>query len=186
MVPGKHISLTVADTGSGMEQKVIDRIFDPYFTTKEKGKGTGLGLAVVDGIIKSHGGRINVSSQPGKGTEINVYLPVIQPLETAKSPEDNLPIQTGKEHILVVDDQQLIVDMERKMLERLGYHVTARTSSTEALEAFRMQPDKFNMVITDMTMPNMRGDQLAEKMIEIRPDIPVILCTGFSEMKWYS
>ncbi len=182
MVPGKHISLTVTDTGPGMEQRVIDRIFDPYFTTKEKGKGTGLGLAVVDGIIKSHGGRIIVYSEPGKGTEFKVHLPVIKPQETAKINEDNLPIQKGKEHILLVDDQELIVDMERKMLERLGYHVTARISSTDALEAFRAQPDKFDIVITDMTMPNMTGDKLAEEMIKIRSDIPVILCTGFSEM----
>jgi len=182
MVPGKHVCLTVVDTGPGMEQSVIDRIFDPYFTTKEKGKGTGLGLAVVAGIIKGHGGRISIYSEPGKGAEFKVYLPVIKPQETAKSIGDDLPIQKGKEHILLVDDQKLIVDMERKMLERLGYHVTARISSTDALEAFRAQPDKFDVVITDMTMPNMTGDKLAEEMIKIRSDIPVILCTGFSEM----
>jgi len=182
MVPGKHVCLTVADTGPGMEQSIIDRIFDPYFTTKEKGKGTGLGLAVVDGIIKSHGGRISISSEPEKGTEFKVYLPVIKPQERAKSIDNDLPIQKGNEYILLVDDQKLIVDMERKMLERLGYHVTTRTSSPDALQAFRAQPDKFDVVITDMTMPNMTGGKLTEEMIKIRSDIPVILCTGFSEM----
>ncbi|MCP4370038.1 MAG: PAS domain S-box protein [Deltaproteobacteria bacterium] len=182
MVPGKHVCLAVVDTGPGMEQKVIDRIFDPYFTTKEQGKGTGLGLAVVDGIVKSHGGRMNVYSEPGKGTEFKVYLPVIKSQKTAKSIEDDLPIQKGKERILLVDDQEHVVDMERKRLERLGYHVTARISSTDALEAFRAQPDKFDVVITDMTMPYMTGDKLAEEMIKIRSDIPIILCTGFSEI----
>ena len=182
MVPGKHISLTVADTGPGMEQRVIDRIFDPYFTTKEKGKGTGLGLAVVDGIIKSHGGHIRVYNEPGKGTAFKVYLSVIKPHETAQQVETDTPIQKGDERILLVDDQDMVAQMEKQMLERLGYHVTARISSTDALEVFRTQPDKFDIVITDMTMPNMTGDKLAGELIKIRSDVPIILCTGFSEM----
>ena len=182
MVPGTHVCLTVADTGPGMEQSVIDRIFDPYFTTKEKGKGTGLGLAVVDGIVKSHGGHISVYSEPGKGTEFKVFLPVIKTKEEEHQVETDTPIQKGNERILLVDDQDMVAQMEKQMLERLGYHVTVRTSSTDALEAFRTQPDKFDVVITDMTMPNMTGDKLAAELIKIRPAIPIILCTGFSEM----
>ena len=182
MVPGPHVCLTVADTGPGMEQSVIDRIFDPYFTTKEKGKGTGLGLAVVDGIVKSHDGHITVYSEPGKGTEFKVHLPVIKTKEEEHQVETDTPIQKGNERILLVDDQDMVAQMEKQMLERLGYHVTVRTSSTDALEAFRTQPDKFDVVITDMTMPNMTGDKLAAELIKIRPAIPIILCTGFSEM----
>jgi len=182
MIPAPHVCLTVADTGPGMDQGIIARIFDPYFTTKEEGKGTGLGLAVVHGIVKSHGGHISVYSEPGKGTEFKVYLPVIKSRETAQRTEADLPIQKGTEWILLVDDQDVIVQIEQQMLERLGYHVTTRTSSTDALEAFRKQPNKFDLVITDLTMPNMTGDKLAGELIKIRSDIPVILCTGFSEM----
>jgi PAS domain S-box-containing protein len=182
MVPGPHVCLTVADTGPGMDQGIIARIFDPYFTTKEEGKGTGLGLAVVHGIVQSHGGHISVYSDPGKGTEFKVYLPVIKPQEAAQNIKADLPIQKGNERILLVDDQDVIVQMERQMIERLGYHVTARTSSTDALEAFRTQPNKFDLVITDMTMPNMMGAKLSGELMKIRSDIPVILCTGFSEM----
>jgi CheY-like chemotaxis protein len=172
----------VADTGPGMEQSIINRIFDPYFTTKKEGKGSGLGLAVIHGIVKNHGGYISVYSEPGRGAEFKVYLPVIKKQKETAKVETDTPIQKGTEHILLVDDQDLIVDMERQMLERLGYHITARTSSIEALEAFRANPGKFDLVITDMTMPNMTGDKLAGEMIKIRTDIPIILCTGFSEM----
>jgi len=182
MIPGPHVRLTVADTGSGMEQSIIARIFDPYFTTKEEGKGTGLGLAVVHGIVKSHGGQISVYSEPGKGTEFQVCLPVIKEQKETEKVETDTPIQKGDERILLVDDEDIIVQIEKQMLERLGYHVTARASSTDALEAFRTQPDKFDLVITDLTMPNMTGDKLAGELIKIRFDIPVILCTGFSEM----
>ena len=182
MIPGPHVCLTVADTGPGMEQSIIDRIFDPYFTTKEEGKGSGLGLAVIHGIVKNHGGYISVYSEPGRGAEFKVYLPVIKKQKETAKFETDTPIQKGTERILLVDDQDLIVDMERQMLERLGYHITARTSSIEALEAFRANPGKFDLVITDMTMPNMTGDKLAGEMIKIRTDIPIILCTGFSEM----
>jgi PAS domain S-box-containing protein len=182
MIPGLYVCLTVADTGPGMEQSIIDRIFDPYFTTKEEGKGSGLGLAVIHGIVKNHGGYISVYSEPGRGAEFKVYLPVIKKQKETAKVETDTPIQKGTERILLVDDQGIIVDIERQMLERLGYHITARTSSIEALEAFRANPDKFDLVITDMTMPNMTGDKLAGEMIKIRPHIPIILCTGFSEM----
>jgi len=182
MIPGLYVCLTVADTGPGMEQSIIDRIFDPYFTTKGEGKGSGLGLAVIHGIVKNHGGYISVYSEPGRGAEFKVYLPVIKKQKETAKVETDTPIQKGTEHILLIDDQGIIVDIERQMLERLGYHITARTSSIEALEAFRANPDKFDLVITDMTMPNMTGDKLAGEMIKIRSDIPIILCTGFSEM----
>ncbi len=182
MIPGKYVCLTVTDTGTGMDQGVIDRIFDPYFTTKEEGKGTGLGLAVVHGIAKSHGGHISVYSEPGKGTEFHVYLPIIKTVDETAKIETDTPIQKGDERILLVDDEDIIVQMEKQMLEWLGYHVTARTSSVEALEAFLAQPDMFDLVITDMTMPNMTGEQLAGEIMKLRLDIPVILCTGFSEM----
>jgi nitrogen-specific signal transduction histidine kinase/ActR/RegA family two-component response regulator len=181
MIPGPYVCLSVADTGPGMDQGIIARIFDPYFTTKEEDKGTGLGLAVVHGIVKSHGGHISVYSEPGKGAEFKVYLPVIKEQKETSKVETDTPIQKGDERILLVDDQDIIVQIEKQMLERLGYHVTARASSTDALETFQMQPDKFDLVITDLTMPNMTGDKLAQKLMAIRPDIPVILCTGFSE-----
>jgi len=181
MVPGSHVCLVVTDTGPGMHQSVLDRIFEPYFTTKEEGKGTGLGLAVVHGIVKNHGGHISVFSKPGMGTEFRVYLPAIKSQKTVQQVDIDLPIQKGTERVLLVDDEDVIVQMLRQILERLGYHVTARTSSSDALEAFRAQPDKFDLVITDMTMPNMTGDRLAGELNKIRSGIPVILCTGFSE-----
>ncbi|NNK85612.1 MAG: response regulator, partial [Desulfobacterales bacterium] len=182
MTPGLYVCLIIADNGPGMEQVVIDRIFDPYFTTKEEGKGTGLGLAVVHGIVKSHGGQIIVYSEPGKGSQFKICLPMIQKHKEPAKAEIDMPIQKGDERILLVDDQDLIAQMEKQMLERLGYQVTARNSSIDALEAFRAQPDKFDLVITDLTMPNMTGDNLARELIKICPDIPVILCTGFSEL----
>jgi len=181
MVPGSYVCLTVEDTGTGIDKSIIDRIFEPYFSTKEKGKGTGLGLAMVHGMVKSYGGNIRVYSEPGKGTAFHVYLPVIQTQAEKKEPRVVSPVEGGTERILLVDDEVQIVRMEQQMLERLGYHVTARTSSIEALEAFRAAPDKFDLIITDMTMPNMTGVELAKKIIEIRPDISMIICTGFSE-----
>ena len=178
---GKHIELTVKDSGHGMDQQVMDRIFEPYYTTKEQGKGTGLGLSVIHGIVKNYGGDIVVSSQSGKGSTFKVYLPVIDEFEeeietTAPSTEIN-----GTERILLVDDEKQIIDIEQQILERLGYKVTPKTDSEEALEEFAAQPDRFDLVITDMTMPKMTGDQLAKRMMDIKPQIPVILCTGFNE-----
>jgi PAS domain S-box-containing protein len=182
MIPGKYVCMTVADTGTGMDQSITDRIFDPYYTTKEEGKGTGLGLAVVHGIVKSHGGHISVYSEPGKGSEFQILLPVIKKQKESAKVETDTPVQKGDERILLVDDEDMITQMEKQMLERLGYHVTARTGSIDALEAFKANPDRFDLVITDMTMPNMTGEQLAGEIMKIRSDIPVILCTGFSEM----
>jgi CheY-like chemotaxis protein len=181
MEPGPYLCLTVSDTGQGMNSTIMERIFDPYFTTKEKGKGTGLGLAVVHGIVKSYGGDIRVYTEKEKGTSFHVYIPVIKTDNLASETVSDEPLQTGHEHILLVDDEIQIVDMQKKMLERLGYQVTARTGSIDALEAFREDPAQFDLVITDMTMPNMTGDELTRELKNIRPDIPVILCTGFSE-----
>jgi len=181
MVPGPYVCLTVADTGIGIDKSVIDRIFEPYFTTKEKDKGTGLGLATVHGIVKSYKGDIRVYSEPGKGSTFHVYLPVIQTRIEEKEIRVISPMERGTEQILFVDDEAQIVRIAQQMLEGLGYHVTARTSSIETLEAFRAAPDKFDLVITDMTMPNMTGVELAKKLMEIRSGIPIIICTGFSE-----
>ncbi len=180
IIPGHYLKLTVCDTGYGMEPDVIERIFDPYFTTKEKSGGTGLGLATVHGIVTSYGGTITVYSEPGKGSNFNVYLPVTtdeQVIETDLT--ESLP--TGTERILYIDDEPDIVDMGKRILGILGYEVIIRTSSIEALELFRAKPNHFNLIITDMTMPKMTGIELAEELINIRPDIPIILCTGFSE-----
>jgi signal transduction histidine kinase/ActR/RegA family two-component response regulator len=182
MQPGKHLKLLVKDEGCGMEPSVLDRIFEPYYTTKAQGKGTGLGLSVIHGIVKNHGGDISVLSTPGKGTIFQVYLPLIENLDLGTNLEATAGITKGDERILLVDDEEQIVAMERQMLENLGYQVTARTDSQEALEVFAEHPHQFDLVITDMTMPHMTGDQLAQKMLDIEPNIPVILCTGFNEI----
>ncbi len=179
--PGKYVKLSVEDTGCGIDPEIRDQVFDPYFTTKEVGKGSGMGLSVVHGIIKDHGGAISVLSEPGKGAIFDLFFPSVEDDYVDASAESLEPIPRGNERILLVDDEELIVQVECQMLERLGYQVTARTSSVEALETFSSQPDDYDFVISDMTMPNMTGDRLAQKLLEIRPDIPVILCTGFSE-----
>ncbi|MCK5206218.1 MAG: response regulator, partial [Desulfobacterales bacterium] len=178
--PGPHLKLSVRDTGHGIHPEAQERIFEPYFTTKVKGEGTGLGLAVVQGIIKSQNGAITVESEVGKGSTFHVYLPIIQRNVTVDEVESTaLPM--GHERILLVDDEQPLVEIGKQMLERLGYTVAARTSSIEALELFKVQPNRFDLVITDIVMPNMTGEKLAEKLLEIRADIPVVLCTGYSE-----
>jgi PAS domain S-box-containing protein len=177
--PRPYINLTVSDTGHGMPPDVLDQIFDPFFTTKEQGQGTGMGLAVVHGILKSYGGAIYAQSELNKGSIFDVFLPPIESnLKPDKGTQEVLP--KGTEHILYVDDEPALVDIGKKMLESLGYQVVTRTSSIEALGFFRAQPDRFDLVITDMTMPQITGDKLSEKLIAIRKDIPIILCTGFS------
>jgi CheY-like chemotaxis protein len=178
---GQYIKLTVSDTGHGIEPTIMDKLFDPYFTTQEKGKGTGLGLSVVHGIIKTHGGHISVYSEPEKGTRFDVYLPLFDLADVKAETVSPEKLAAGDEHILLVDDEKQIVDVVQQMLERLGYLVTVRTRSIEALEVFRASMEKFDLVITDLTMPNMTGDKLAGELMNIRPDIPIILCTGFSE-----
>ena len=181
MTPGLYACLSIGDTGVGMNKDVMDRIFDPFFTTKEKGKGTGMGLSVVHGIVKRMKGEIQVYSEPGKGAEFQVYLPVVGNAYEKQASTADEPIPGGCERVLLVDDEEAIIAMEKRILDRLGYQVTARPGSFEALEAFRANPDKFDLVITDMSMPKMPGDKLAVELIKIRPDIPILLCTGFSE-----
>ena len=180
MNPGPYLKLSISDTGHGMSPNVLERIFDPYFTTKEMGEGTGLGLAVVHGIVKSLDGTITVYSERGKGSTFNVYLPAIT---SDVKPEFNAveSIPTGNERILFIDDEQPIVNLAKQVMERLGYDVVTKTDSIEALRLIQANPAKFDLVITDLTMPNMAGDALAQEIMRIRPDIPIILCTGFSK-----
>ena len=178
--PGAYLKLSVSDTGSGMSADQMHRIFDPYFTTKEAGEGTGLGLAVVQGIVRSHGGAVKVVSSPGKGSVFDVYLPELKK-DNISSQEVVQPYLTGHETILVVDDEPALVTMSKQMLELLGYKVVTRTSSVEAYNLFRHDPARFDLVMTDMTMPYMTGEKLAGNILAIRPDIPIILCTGYSE-----
>lgn len=174
-----YLEIIVSDTGVGIAPNIIESIFEPYFTTKGPGEGTGMGLAVVQGIVETHGGLMHVESKIHEGSIFTLYFPI-----TRKRREDhtyrpeNLP--TGVEKILFVDDEALIVKMGEQILSRLGYHVTSRTSSLEALELFRSKPDDFDLIVTDMTMPIMTGDQFATEVIAIRPDIPILLCTGYS------
>ncbi|HPS94143.1 MAG TPA: PAS domain S-box protein [Deltaproteobacteria bacterium] len=179
--PGRYVEIAVSDTGCGMTPEIMERIFDPYFTTKPTGEGTGLGLAIVHGIVKGLGGAITVRSTPGNGSTFRVYLPC---MTTSRLPEpaekaDTLP--SGSERVLLVDDETTIADMHKKMLERLGYTVTTQTSSFDALDLFEERPDRFDLVVSDLTMPRMDGDQLAERLHRIRPDIPIIICTGYSD-----
>jgi PAS domain S-box-containing protein len=181
LAPGRYAMLSVTDTGIGIDRAVIDKIFDPYFTTKEKGRGTGLGLATVYGIVKAYRGDIRVTSDIGKGAAFHVCLPLLEKAKESEPEKEMTPLPTGTEHILLVDDEKPIVDMEKMMLERLGYHITTFTSSLDALSGFINDPDGFDLIITDMNMPNANGMQLSEQINAIRSDIPVIICTGFSE-----
>ena len=180
---GKYVKLTISDTGYGISTEDEKRIFDPYYTTKAQGVGTGLGLAVAQSIVKKHGGNILFSSKLGTGTDFFVYLPVIED-RNIKDSDDVLVtkflLPTGKEHILLVDDEETIIDTGREMLEYLGYSVETFNKSAYALNEFKKLPEKYDLIISDMTMPEMNGDELAKKMIKIRPDIPIIICTGYN------
>ncbi len=176
---GVFAQISIRDTGHGMDKETMEKIFDPYFTTKETGKGTGMGLSVVHGIVLSYGGFISLDSKPDKGTVFDIFLPIIKsdPLLAICTDEKLL---TGTERILFVDDEEIIANLIKKMLEKLGYHVTAKTSSLDALETFQNHANQFDLVITDQTMPNMTGSDLAKTLLQIRADIPIILCTGYS------
>ncbi|SHO48636.1 ATP-binding protein [Desulfopila aestuarii] len=179
--PGNFMQLSVRDSGTGIPPEIRKRIFDPYFTSKEIGKGTGMGLAMVHGIVQSCGGFITFESQLGEGTVFHVFLPLA---ETLASPEiealENIP--SGKEHILLIDDEDLLLEMGKTMLERLGYKVTIRTNGIAGLTTFQNQPDMYDLVITDQTMPGMTGIDMSRRMLQIRPDIPIVLCTGYSSV----
>ncbi len=180
-IDGKFIHLTVSDTGHGMDKKVIERIFDPYYTTKGPGEGTGMGLAVVHGIVKKLNGKIHVDSDKDQGTLFSIYLPCHEGNAEAIAPVIEKKLPKGHEHILFVDDEEQIGRMTKLMFENLGYSVKTITSSKEAFEIFKEQPDDFDIIITDQTMPGLTGMELAKQVLKIRPDIPIILCTGFSE-----
>lgn len=178
--PGNYACLSVGDTGEGMAPDVLERVFDPYFTTKKADKGTGLGLSVVRGIVVSFGGDVVLYSEQGKGTVAKVYLPLYHG-ESVREDFKPVSVARGKERILLVDDEDSVVRLMGKMLERLGYETTSCLSSTEAFRQFRENPGEFDLVVTDMTMPDMTGLDLAMLVRRIRTDIPVVICTGFSD-----
>ncbi|MCK5322649.1 MAG: CHASE2 domain-containing protein [Desulfobulbaceae bacterium] len=179
--PGPHVKLRISDTGRGMEPYVLQRIFEPFFTTKEQGQGTGMGLALVHGIVMNHGGAITVRSEPDKGSTFELFFPKIASGPATREEEIVISPPGGEERILFIDDEEALVHMGKRILNYLGYDVTATTNCHEALELFRQQPHAFDLVITDQTMPHMTGIKLAEELLRLRPDIPVILCTGFSQ-----
>jgi signal transduction histidine kinase len=177
---GAHVKLNIKDTGAGMPKEVMDRIFDPYFTTKGQGKGTGLGLSIVHGIVRRHGGHIKVWSKPQNGTTFEILFPLSKKQGMSEKKGTAQPLG-GTERILFVDDEKALSDLGEKILTYLGYKVLTTQNPAEALEIFSAAPDEFDLVITDMAMPGMNGRRLAEKLREIRPDIPLLLCTGFSD-----
>jgi CheY-like chemotaxis protein len=181
--PGSYLRLVVADTGSGMDTATLARIFDPYFTTRPIGQGTGLGLPLVLGILRNCGGELRVSSEPGRGTVFRLYFPVVEMTapESSTPTLANAPMEHGSEHILLVDDEKSVADVTASMLTRLGYRVTVRTSSHDGLEAFRSLAAHIDLVLADLNMPQMTGLQLCRELRIIRPGVRVIVCTGFSE-----
>jgi signal transduction histidine kinase len=178
--PGDYIVLTVTDTGHGMEKDILERIFDPFFTTKNHGKGSGMGLSVVHGIVKSHGGIIKVWSKPKKGSSFQISIPEFHnPVHEKEILHESVP--SGKENILFIDDEEDLLFSQGQMLKFQGYNVTTTTSSMEALKTFQENPCDFDLIITDQTMPDMTGIEIVKKILHIRPGMPVILCTGYSE-----
>ncbi len=178
--PGPYLKLSVRDTGIGIPQDIMDHIFDPFFTTKAKDEGTGMGLSVVHGIVRACGGMVSVSSDLEKGTCFNVIIPAIGDVDdTNEADQDPLPVGSN-EHILFIDDEPTLANLGRQVLESLGYQVTTRTDGTEALDLIKSHPDRFDLVFTDLTMPKITGDRLAQQIVAIRPELPVILCSGFS------
>jgi len=179
--PGSYLRLSVSDTGEGIPPENLNRVFDPFFTSKEQGKGTGMGLAVVHGIVEAHSGKILVESSENQGTTFEVYFPLLEDFEAPEDRHRTEHLPKGSEHVLLVDDRPQVVGLQKQLLERLGYSVTTKNSSRAVIEAIQSHRHRYHAVITDMTMPEMTGDVLAEKIKEILPDIPIILCTGYSE-----
>ncbi len=180
--PGRYVAVRVSDTGEGIPNEIRKRIFEPYFTTKEVGEGTGLGLSTVHGILKAHGGGLVLESELGKGTTFHVYLPILDRVKASAEPLEHHGPLMGSERILFVDDEAALIEIAKDALEEMGYHVTARRSPVEALECFRSDSSAFDILITDMTMPKMTGIQLVMEVRNIRADIPVILCTGYRQI----
>lgn len=178
--PGNYVELKVSDEGAGIDRHLIDKIFDPYFTTKGQGEGTGLGLAMVHGIVETYGGEVFVDSVLGRGTVFTILLPTVK-RRSAQIPDQSKKLPGGQERILLVDDEAAIIKMTSRLLSQLGYSVATATNGRDALDLFTSRAEEFDLVISDVTMPNMSGDQLSKKLIEIRPDIPVILATGYSK-----
>lgn len=181
LIPGRYVLLTVTDTGCGIDPAILDKVFDPYFTTKEQGKGTGLGLALVHGIVTECGGDVYITSELGKGTVVRVYLPVFEVAETSEELTPGPQFPSGSERILLVDDEEMIIEISTLLLTELGYRVTSCLNGAEALDLFKADADRFDLVITDMMMPQMTGEELVRQLLAIRSDMPVILCSGFSE-----
>jgi signal transduction histidine kinase len=177
--PGNYLCLTVRDNGHGMDEKTIDRIFDPFFSTKGQSEGTGLGLSVIHGIVSNHGGVITVESTPDQGSQFKVYLPSLDKSTNVTSEAPPIAIMSGAECILLVDDEADLVFGTERMLKQLGYKVISRTDPLVALQLFSSEPAQFDLIITDQAMPHMNGTELARELTRIRPDIPVILCTGY-------
>jgi PAS domain S-box-containing protein len=181
LAPGLYARLTVQDNGHGIPPDILGRIFDPYFTTKEMGEGTGLGLAVVEGIIQSHGGGITVESEPGVGTVFHVFIPVVESSETTHTSDTPTPIHKGQGRVLFVDDEPALADLSKGIMKNLGFEIEALTSSVAALGKFLLNPQQYDLAILDLTMPQMTGLELARKLLQIRPDLPIILSSGFAE-----
>jgi CheY-like chemotaxis protein len=184
MMPGDYVLIRVQDNGCGIAEDILPRIFEPYYTTKNQGEGTGLGLAVVHGIVKSHNGSIHVHSIPDKGTSVEVYLPAVR--KSAQTRANHTKTETeavavANAHIMIVDDESAILDIASAMLRNTGYVVTTVDNATEALAKFKAQPDLYDLLLLDMTMPRVNGDQLAAQMRTIRANIPVVLFSGYNK-----
>lgn len=177
----KCIELTVTDNGCGIAEDLLDKVFDPYFTTKELGHGTGMGMAIIHGIVTEYGGEISLESSVGMGTAVHIFFPTVEQSEIELSDHSD-EIVHGSERILLVDDEELLAEVGKKMLERIGYKVTVITDSLEALDLFKSKPDSFDLVLSDVTMPDLDGISLSQQILKIRPEIPIILCTGYSNL----
>ncbi len=182
LAPGEYLKLTVRDTGAGIDPKVVNRIFDPFFTTKPLGEGTGMGLSVVHGIVKSYGGKILVSGELGKGTAFSVLLPRFEEKACHEAKKQEHVMLKGSERILFIDDEDTSVEVVKEMLEEMGYSVVSTTNVLEALDLFNENPDRFDLIITDKNMPSMTGFDFGREILRINPDVPVILCTGYMDL----
>jgi CheY-like chemotaxis protein len=180
--PGDYLKLSVSDTGNGIPSEILDSIFEPFFTTNQVGTGTGMGLAVVFGIVQAHNGNILVESVPGKGTTFQILIPETN--ETAQDENYSESLDEpkgGNERVLFVDDEENMIEIIGEMLGHLGYRVTTFSDSPSALRAFERYPDSFDLIISDQTMPIMTGLELSERILQVRPQLPIIICTGYSK-----